>query len=41
MTRTVQTGYDPETGEPIFEKEEMDWQPDASISLSSLTKWPT
>jgi S-DNA-T family DNA segregation ATPase FtsK/SpoIIIE len=27
MTRTVQTGFDPETGEPIFEKEEMDLQP--------------
>jgi DNA segregation ATPase FtsK/SpoIIIE, S-DNA-T family len=27
MTRTVQTGYDAETGEPIFEKEEMDLAP--------------
>ncbi len=27
FTRTVQTGYDPETGEPIFEQEEMDLQP--------------
>ena len=27
MSRTVQTGFDPETGEPIFEKEEMDLQP--------------
>ncbi|WP_206530243.1 DNA translocase FtsK [Nordella sp. HKS 07] len=24
MSRTVQTGFDPETGEPIFEREEMD-----------------
>jgi S-DNA-T family DNA segregation ATPase FtsK/SpoIIIE len=24
MSRTVQTGFDPESGEPIFEKEEMD-----------------
>jgi DNA segregation ATPase FtsK/SpoIIIE, S-DNA-T family len=27
VSRTVQTGFDPETGEPIFEKEEMDLQP--------------
>jgi S-DNA-T family DNA segregation ATPase FtsK/SpoIIIE len=27
MSRTVQTGFDPESGEPIFEKEEMDLQP--------------
>ncbi|MFL5260175.1 MAG: DNA translocase FtsK 4TM domain-containing protein [Hyphomicrobiales bacterium] len=27
VTRTVQTGFDPETGEPIFEKEEMSLQP--------------
>ncbi len=27
FTRTVQTGYDPDTGEPIFEQEEMDLQP--------------
>ncbi|MEM7427873.1 MAG: DNA translocase FtsK [Pseudomonadota bacterium] len=26
LTRTVQTGYDPETGEPIYEQEEMDLQ---------------
>jgi S-DNA-T family DNA segregation ATPase FtsK/SpoIIIE len=27
MTRKVQTGYDPETGQPIFEEEEMDLRP--------------
>jgi S-DNA-T family DNA segregation ATPase FtsK/SpoIIIE len=27
MSRTVQTGFDPETGEPIFEREEMDMSP--------------
>jgi DNA segregation ATPase FtsK/SpoIIIE, S-DNA-T family len=27
MVRTVQTGYDPETGEPIFEQEAMDLAP--------------
>jgi len=27
VTRTVQTGFDPETGEPIFEREEMDLAP--------------
>ena len=27
FTRTVQTGYHPETGEPIFEKEELDLSP--------------
>jgi S-DNA-T family DNA segregation ATPase FtsK/SpoIIIE len=27
FSRTVQTGYDPETGEPIFEHEEMDLEP--------------
>ena len=27
MSRTVQTGFDPETGEPIFEREEMDLSP--------------
>jgi S-DNA-T family DNA segregation ATPase FtsK/SpoIIIE len=27
FTRTVQTGYDPDTGEPIFEQEEMDLAP--------------
>ncbi|MGE3872670.1 MAG: DNA translocase FtsK [Parvibaculaceae bacterium] len=27
MSRTVQTGFDPESGEPIFEREEMDLSP--------------
>jgi S-DNA-T family DNA segregation ATPase FtsK/SpoIIIE len=27
MSRTVQTGFDPESGEPIFEREEMDMSP--------------
>jgi DNA segregation ATPase FtsK/SpoIIIE, S-DNA-T family len=27
ITRTVQTGFDRETGEPIFETEEMDLEP--------------
>jgi S-DNA-T family DNA segregation ATPase FtsK/SpoIIIE len=27
MTRTVQTGFDAETGEPIFEQEQMDYAP--------------
>ncbi len=27
ITRTVQTGYDPETGEPVYEQEEMDLAP--------------
>ena len=27
LTRTVQTGFDPETGDPIFEQEEMDTSP--------------
>ncbi|MGQ0484676.1 MAG: DNA translocase FtsK [Hyphomicrobiales bacterium] len=27
MTRTVQTGFDPETGEPIFERQQMDMAP--------------
>ncbi len=27
MTRTVQTGFDPQTGEPIFEREQMDMAP--------------
>ena len=27
MTRTVQTGFDPESGEPIFESEQMDLSP--------------
>ena len=27
MTRKVQTGYDPESGQPIFEEEEMDLRP--------------
>ncbi|MBL8906744.1 MAG: DNA translocase FtsK 4TM domain-containing protein [Rhizobiales bacterium] len=27
ITRTVQTGFDPETGEPIFEREQMDLSP--------------
>ncbi|MFO1088906.1 MAG: DNA translocase FtsK [Hyphomicrobiales bacterium] len=27
VTRTVQTGFDPETGEPIFEKEALDLKP--------------
>src|ERR1019366_9873402 len=27
ITRTVQTGFDPETGEAIFEREEMDLAP--------------
>jgi len=27
VTRTVQTGYDPETGEPLFEQEEMNLEP--------------
>jgi S-DNA-T family DNA segregation ATPase FtsK/SpoIIIE len=27
MSRTVQTGFDPESGKPIFEKEDMDMQP--------------
>ena len=29
MSRTVQTGFDPQTGEPIFEKEQMDMPADA------------
>jgi S-DNA-T family DNA segregation ATPase FtsK/SpoIIIE len=27
VTRTIQTGFDPETGEPIYEQQEMDLQP--------------
>ena len=27
VTRTVQTGFDPNTGEPVFEEEELDLQP--------------
>ncbi len=27
LSRTVQTGYDPQTGDPIYEREEMDLQP--------------
>jgi S-DNA-T family DNA segregation ATPase FtsK/SpoIIIE len=27
MSRTVQTGFDPDTGQPIFEQEDMDLQP--------------
>jgi DNA segregation ATPase FtsK/SpoIIIE, S-DNA-T family len=27
LTRTVQTGFDPDTGKPIFEQEDMDMQP--------------
>ena len=27
LTRTIQTGFDPETGEPMFEQEEMDSSP--------------
>jgi S-DNA-T family DNA segregation ATPase FtsK/SpoIIIE len=27
MTRTVQTGFDPDTGEPVFEQEHMDYAP--------------
>jgi DNA segregation ATPase FtsK/SpoIIIE, S-DNA-T family len=27
MTRTVQTGFDPQTGEPIFERQQMDMAP--------------
>ncbi|MQX37330.1 FtsK/SpoIIIE family DNA translocase [Roseospira navarrensis] len=27
VTRTVQTGFDPETGEPVYEQQEMDLQP--------------
>ena len=27
LTRTVQTGFDPETGEPIYEEEELDLEP--------------
>ncbi len=27
ITRTVQTGFDPETGEPVFEEKELDLQP--------------
>jgi len=27
ITRTVQTGFDPNTGEPVFEEEELDLQP--------------
>jgi S-DNA-T family DNA segregation ATPase FtsK/SpoIIIE len=31
MSRTVQTGFDPQSGEPIFEREEMDLSPMAYI----------
>ncbi|MGI9481175.1 MAG: DNA translocase FtsK 4TM domain-containing protein [Hyphomicrobiales bacterium] len=27
LTRTIQTGYDPETGEPVYEQEEMSLEP--------------
>ena len=40
LTRTVQTGFDRETGEAIYEKEELELE-SCPISSSSSTKWPT
>ena len=39
ITRTVQTGFDRETGEAIYEQEEMDLA-NCPSSSSSSTKWP-
>jgi S-DNA-T family DNA segregation ATPase FtsK/SpoIIIE len=40
FSRTVQTGFDDETGEPVFETEE--FAPESCpISSSSSTRWPT
>ena len=40
FTRTVQTGFDRETGEAIYEQEEMDRSTNCPISSSSSTRWP-
>ena len=39
--RTVQTGFDRETGQAIYEQEEMDLDGLALSSSSSSTRWPT
>ena len=41
FSRTVQTGFDDETGEPIFETEEIAAGENALSSSSSSTRWPT
>jgi S-DNA-T family DNA segregation ATPase FtsK/SpoIIIE len=40
ITRTVQTGFDRDTGEAIYETEEFDLTPMPYIIVSS-TRWPT
>ena len=41
FSRTVQTGFDDETGEPTFETEDHSPPKRCPISLSSSTRWPT
>ena len=41
FTRTVQTGFDEETGEPVFETEELPARGRCPSSSSSSTRWPT
>ena len=40
LTRTVQTGFDPHTGEPVFEQEDLP-PSRCPTSSSSSTRWPT
>ena len=40
VTRTVQTGFDRETGEALYEQEAMDLRR-CPTSWSSSTRWPT
>ena len=41
LTRTVQTGFDAETGKPIMEEQPLDLSPRSHTSSSSSTKWRT
>ena len=41
LMRKVQTGFDAETGQPIFEEQPLRHSADCRSSSSSSTRWPT